>query len=837
MENQPPQNLAQTPPQLEKLINFLPPLTSKNLPYIEESTNLYANLYKIIITTPLILYEYAIKFADDLPEISTRVKRKVILKINKEITEKYGIFIYNGMSLFCSKKIKEVVQKEVIVNAFKYTFSIHPTTEIIELTTDMDKLFLLYQQKPEVKTILEIIIKDILSHNPSLRYIKNLYGKKTEEKIISASDEYNSIKIMPGFITKVMFFENGVFLNVDIKNKIVSSHNCLYLLSTFIRKPGAPTKEEIKEINDFFSGRTVETIHTGQRFKIASINFERKVKNYEVPFENKTIPISKFYKKIFDLTLEPDSPLILIENKKKKTTDPNSIGRYFPPELCLLVGLTEEMVKDSYLVKNMVKKIKMTPDDKVSSIKDIMKLINEKKSLIIKRKNEDGTIYEEKQKSCYEKKIEYGIDLIDLTNESFFTGGVMKDPKIYGHNNVQIKSLMKPFSLTYPKEINMLLVYHKFNEQDKKNLLNLFKTAGKSYNICFGRMEYQHLNSEYPKDWINTIISSYRTNRYNIIVILIDDYLKGIGLYDAIKYNAIEEVGYNTQFIVTSSLRKNALSVVSNILIQMNTKIGGLSYSIDFSNTIGKKKLMIVGVDSSYFTENKIMYIKLAICSTINDTFTQYHNQKIILPEDYGQKISFNLNNYIYYSLIEYFKINRMFPQGVIIYRQGVSKEQKQYLSHEIEEINKLMIGESELLKDINIPYYYILVNKKTTLKFFETSRGNRRPYKERNERNLYDNPEPGLLVYQKIVDPMIYEFYIQPQKVSSGTATPSNFHVAYGNMNCPEMIPKLTYDLCFLYSNWRGPIRIPAPLKYAEKLAKVPQGLNEAIKNNLAYI
>ena len=269
----------------------------------------------------------------------------------------------------------------------------------------------------------------------------------------------------------------------------------------------------------------------------------------------------------------------------------------------------------------------------------------------------------------------------------------------------------------------------------------------------------------------------------------------------------------------------------------MNTKIGGLSYSIDFSNTIGKKKLMIVGVDSSHFTENKIMYIKLAICSTINDTFTQYHNQKIILPEDYGQKISFNLNNYIYYSLIEYFKINRMFPQGVIIYRQGVSKEQKQYLSHEIEEINKLMIGESELLKGINIPYYYILVNKKTTLKFFETSRDNRRPYKERNEKNLYDNPEPGLLVYQKIVDPMIYEFYIQPQKVSSGTATPSNFHVAYGNMNCPEMIPKLTYDLCFLYSNWRGPIRIPAPLKYAEKLAKVPQGLNEAIKNNLAYI
>ena len=55
--------------------------------------------------------------------------------------------------------------------------------------------------------------------------------------------------------------------------------------------------------------------------------------------------------------------------------------------------------------------------------------------------------------------------------------------------------------------------------------------------------------------------------------------------------------------------------------------------------------------------------------------------------------------------------------------------------------------------------------------------------------------------------------------------------------MNCPDILPTLTFDLCFLYSNWRGPVRVPAPLKYAEKLAKSKAGVNDAIKTTLSYI
>jgi len=36
------------------------------------------------------------------------------------------------------------------------------------------------------------------------------------------------------------------------------------------------------------------------------------------------------------------------------------------------------------------------------------------------------------------------------------------------------------------------------------------------------------------------------------------------------------------------------------------------------------------------------------------------------------------------------------------------------------------------------------------------------------------------------------------------------------------EYIPKLTYDLCYLYSNWQGAVRVPNVIKAAEKLSKM---------------
>ncbi len=97
-------------------------------------------------------------------------------------------------------------------------------------------------------------------------------------------------------------------------------------------------------------------------------------------------------------------------------------------------------------------------------------------------------------------------------------------------------------------------------------------------------------------------------------------------------------------------------------------------------------------------------------------------------------------------------------------------------------------------------------------------------------------------MVIDEVTNKKYFEFYIQPQEVTQGSATPTCFHVAYGNLDFPEFIAKFTYDLCHLYANWQGTVRIPNVIKAAEKLSKMTakytyDKLNPKLEKGQAYL
>ena len=99
---------------------------------------------------------------------------------------------------------------------------------------------------------------------------------------------------------------------------------------------------------------------------------------------------------------------------------------------------------------------------------------------------------------------------------------------------------------------------------------------------------------------------------------------------------------------------------------------------------------------------------------------------------------------------------------------------------------------------------------------FFEYNKINPKNTKSQ----YYKNPEQGLIVLDQITNIKRFEFFIQPQKVNIGSATPTYFHAAYGNMNFPELLIQLTYWTTYIYPNWQNAVRVPHVIKMAEKLA-----------------
>ena len=198
--------------------------------------------------------------------------------------------------------------------------------------------------------------------------------------------------------------------------------------------------------------------------------------------------------------------------------------------------------------------------------------------------------------------------------------------------------------------------------------------------------------------------------------------------------------------------------------------------------------------------------------STKDANFSKFYCKEEILTGDvhYRSEKKRVIQTFIKESYAKYIKENNneICPKNVIIYRQGIAYNQLKYVEEEVKLIR-------HVCNELHLNYYYVNVNTRVTTKLFEYNY-----IKDQNNNGIYKNPEQGLIILDQITNNNKFEFYIQPQKVNIGSATPTYFHVPYGNMNFPEILIQLTYWTTYLYSNWQNAVRVPHVIKMAEKLA-----------------
>ena len=495
-------------------------------------------------------------------------------------------------------------------------------------------------------------------------------------------------------------------------------------------------------------------------------------------------------------------------NSKAKNGEPQN--NYFVPELCFLENLEDSAKKDGNFMKLLAQYTKLDPSERVKKTNEFIKLL------------EDPTKdpkHPEKL-SAKEKSDIYGIKVKPV--DELFTGYIMNETKLLGGNNRPINP-SKPFDVLQKESmLNWVCFYEKSNYKDAENLFYTLTKAAKGYKLKIEEPEWVEMpNKSSAKDWTDTANDYVGNGKkdYSFVIFLIgrNDYI-----YPELKKHSLCKNGYVSQVVKAKNIQgKRAMSVCSKILLQINAKLGGISYIADVDKEIKNRKIMVIGVDSSHTRKRT----GVAMVASINESFTDFYNKEQIIKEENKAQLQFCVSSFIAEAVSEYNKKNKEIPKSIIIYRQGVSLHQKLQLKEEILQIE-------EMCKTKNILFYYILVNTKTTYKFFEV---------DESEEEFY-NPESGLLVLDGVTNRNYFEFYIQPQQVTGGSATPTCFHVAYGNMDFPEMIPKFTFDLCHIYSNWQGTVRIPNVIKAAEKLSKMTakyklDELNTDLKIGQAYL
>lgn len=289
---------------METEIVFLekPNIDPKKLKYITEKRKIYANLYEIILTKELIIYQYPYKVSPEIEAGDYKIRQIIFKGCNKQLKSIYGECLISGDSLYGLNKVNEAKIVKSIVDIKGNT-----STYILELNKSVNERAI--NQKDVLKDSLtkqfiELLIKDIIRSNPKIKCDKDLFIFKNKKNI---ETDNVSVNFYPGYCTSFMETDKDNYLNVTIKNKIVQTDSIL----DFLEERDYTNKKNQSDIKDELIDRFFKVCYGGERrYKIDDIIFDRTPKTQTTNYNGKSVKLIEYYKKKYNQTLKMKNNLL-----------------------------------------------------------------------------------------------------------------------------------------------------------------------------------------------------------------------------------------------------------------------------------------------------------------------------------------------------------------------------------------------------------------------------------------------------------------------------------------------------------------------------------------------
>ena len=816
------------------------------------------NAFPIKFCRDIKIYEYPFTIEPENKE--EYIISKIFNELSREIHQKYGLFYRSGNSFYAIKEELNLNDFKVSIEnkgKIEYNLKVDKKAETTTIKKDQKTNFSQIQEK-----IIFMIIREILTTNPNVKVDRdNFYLENNPKKVKGTGQTYF---IHDGYKLSLKQTEVGLCLIVGIKNRIKGDLNVYDALMDEERNYGEDLNERIENL---IGKRFVPEGSTKSKL-IYDIDKDLTPKNSSTNYGKDIFPnFIEFFQKVFKKKIEhEDQPLILVKVKGPQGED--KLNKYVP-EFCWLNGINENDINSFEFMKKLSQETKLEPDEKVKKIDKCIHLFydktekkpnnekkedkkeedekkedkkegDEKKGKKKKKKNKNRKKNEEKDKKEENEKEEeknentinenkineidlyntsdkkrefYGIQILKLDNISSYY--IVQPTFNNGKNkNLKLNSIFPVFKSNIDTS-QWLCLYHKSLEKSTYELLDNLKYYQESLGIKVENKDsnWIEMNSNDFEDWKKTVEKEIEKKEVKFVIFYISN--RNNHLYNKLKKHSNCDNGYISQVIKYESFKnmKKKASYISKLLLQINSKLGGVNYKLNLDKNILDRNIMFIGIDfglNSSHTWDKRKNGAMTMVATRDKYYSQFFSRNVIIDcenKDYILSIQENMSKFIENAIKKYEKQESgNTPKNIIIYRQGISSYQVDYIKPEVTIIE-------EICKLKNINYYYVIVNEKTSLKFFELNLK-----KTEKENGEYKNPQPGLVVLDQVVDMNKFEMYLQPQKVTQGSATPTYFHAIYGNMNFPELLIKLTYWTTYLYPNWQNAVRIPHVLKIAEK-------------------
>ena len=554
---------------------------------------------------------------------------------------------------------------------------------------------------------------------------------------------------------------------------------------------------------------TIFTSYNGGMARIDGIDFE---KNPNHTFQKRdpqgtvrTIRIVDYYKEKYGISIKDLTQPLLVqfplytESQEHESNAPI----YFVPELCQLRLDAETDIEDRNAKGKLTKMMTRSPEKMNDDIFDIVNTIQDKE--IIKKIQPQSCLILEKEP----------VKVAGTTYEGFGIRDGSKEIRI----NDELKWLGQVMYLKFAKAYNpgtvLYLGVKGINQNELEKLAKDMEKLGNDAGIDLSNYLIERTNDmvSYMKNFKGEVgdqkiglVISVRTN-------------KSKNEYNVLKKRLNEELGIPSQNLCIKSINKKGkrLSVLNNIIRTIAVKVPGpqgySGYPWTSKVNFIPNDTIIIGIDvwhgSSGEDKSIAGIVITADGSETSDSFiASSRRRNVEIIESLPQIIRDYLNAYT--------KKNKMLPENIIILRDGVGFTQFQEVIRN--EINRIYddLSKTQQMKTIsgkNKPALCVIsVNKRVNLRLFDT---------ESDMMDNIKNPPAGTFIPGIGSKTRYPNFYAVHHADPQHSVVPTHYTILYNDTNIDEeILKKISHQLSFMYFNWAGTIKVPAPVQNAHKLA-----------------
>lgn len=167
------------------------------------------------------------------------------------------------------------------------------------------------------------------------------------------------------------------------------------------------------------------------------------------------------------------------------------------------------------------------------------------------------------------------------------------------------------------------------------------------------------------------------------------DSIKQDHLYTALKNKINKDSSVISQFVSSKTIQKYNDRIYINILRQINAKLGGDLWRLNFGAEISRKS-MLVGIDICHKGKQSV----IGFCATYDEHMCKYYTQASLQAQKGQEIISSTVLQGYFKSAFQAFRDhnNGELPDHIFIYRDGVGDSMRtQVIESELEQFNKIV--------------------------------------------------------------------------------------------------------------------------------------------------